>query len=312
MHLLRNTATVALSALLSACTNVALQAVNLPSYLMSDLRLERGIAYGERADQKLDLYLPIESAQQRRQLVVFIYGGAWTSGSRADYFFVADALTAAGYAVAIPDYIKYPRGAFPAFVDDVAQSIAWLSAHIDRYAPIDEFVLMGHSAGAHTAALLITDPAYFTAQQTEIAPIGAFVGLAGPYGFKPDSRKYQNIFANLDDYNQMRPLHFVTGNEPPMLLLHGSADTTVLPVNTRKFAERVLAGGGSAQAQYYDDAGHIAPVLAMSRLPFANRHMRADILEFLDSRNGGAVGGADQQRAISHSGQVDKTGIGPE
>ncbi len=280
-HLLRNAATVALSAVLTGCTNIALQAVNVPSYLMSDLRAERGITYGERADQKLDLYFPAETAPARRQMVVFIYGGAWTSGSRADYFFVADALTAAGYAVAIPDYIKYPRGEFPAFVDDVAQSIAWLSANVERYVEIDEFVLMGHSAGAHTAALLITDPSYLSKHNIDASQISAFVGLAGPYGFKPDTRKYQNIFANLGDYNQMRPLHFVTGNEPPMLLLHGSGDTTVLPVNTRKFAERVEAGGGAAHTQYYDDAGHIAPVLAMSRMPFANAQIREDILEFL-------------------------------
>lgn len=282
---------VAIGALVSACTNVAMEAVNVPSYVSGEARAVRGLAYGGEPHQKLDLYLPGEAAGGQRPLVVFVYGGGWTSGSRGEYYFVADALTDAGYAVAIPDYIKYPQGVFPAFVDDVAQAVAWLADNVAQYAPVSEFVLMGHSAGAHTAALLITDPRYFADLAFDPARIGAFVGLAGPYGFRPQEQKYRAIFANLENFDLMRPLHFANGSEPPMLLLHGEDDTTVLPVNTRKFAARIEAGGGSAQTRFYTGAGHIEPLLALSRLPFNNTAMRADILAFL--RRVAPVGQAD-------------------
>ncbi len=270
--------------LLSACSNLALQAVNIPSYLGQDPVAHRGLAYGDQAHQKLDLYLPGDAAENRRKLVVFIYGGSWTTGARADYYFVAQTLAAEGYAVAIPDYIKYPHGAFPLFVTDIATSIAWLSQQVSDYADVDSLVLMGHSAGAHTGALLLTDPGYLGAAGVDPQYISAFIGLAGPYNFKPKEQRYRDIFDNLEDYNQMRPTHFVSGSEPPMLLVHGNDDTTVLPANTERFAEKVNAGGGDAQTRFYSGVGHVGPVLALSRTPLNEDRIRVDILEFLESQ----------------------------
>ena len=269
--------------LLSACSSAALTAINTPSHLFSTLSEEKDIPYGDKPYQKLDLYLPKAPGANNGTLVVFIYGGGWTTGSKEQYFFVADALTSAGYAVAIPDYIKYPQGVFPSFVEDIALSIAWLSDNLEHYTEVDNVVLMGHSAGAHTAALLLTDTRYLAAHDLQVSYITAFIGLAGPYGFTPKEKQYQAIFANMDDYTQMQPLYFVTGNEPPMLLLHGSKDTTVLPVNTRKFAEKVNGAGGTATPHYPDGQGHIAPVLALSRVYATNNAVRSEILEFLQS-----------------------------
>ena len=142
LYHLRNPGAVVLGTLLSACTGLALQTINLPSRVAADLRAQPGLEYGDQAHQKLDLYLPAPGVTPRRQLVVFVYGGAWTTGSRGDYFFVAETLTAAGYAVAIPDYIKYPHGVFPAFVQDVAQSVGWLADNAPDYFDFDDFVLI--------------------------------------------------------------------------------------------------------------------------------------------------------------------------
>ena len=69
---------VAFAVMLSACTDLALQTINIPSYLAENPQKQRGLAYGDQAHQKLDLYLPNGSVENRRQLVVFIYGGAWS------------------------------------------------------------------------------------------------------------------------------------------------------------------------------------------------------------------------------------------
>lgn len=271
-----------LSLLLSACTNVGLKAINTPSYLSADLEVEKDLVYGNERHQRLDLYFPAESANRNKKLVIFVYGGDWTSGSRENYFFVADALTSAGFIVAIPDYIKYPEGAFPAFVEDIAQAVHWLAGHIDQYADIDHFILMGHSAGAHTGALLVTDHRYLAAHGLPATTIDAFVGLAGPYAYLPQEEKYRDIFGNLDDYRRMQPLHFVTGSEPPMLLLHGSEDTTVLPTHTRKFAEKVNARGGRAVTHFYPKRGHANMVLALSRISDQSNEIRTAVLDFLN------------------------------
>lgn len=270
--------------LLTACTGVALKAINTPSCWLSDLRRESNLHYGNKAHQHLDLYLPGDDIKARRQLIVFIYGGGWTTGARENYYFVADALTAAGYAVAIPDYIKYPEGVFPAFVEDIALSIAWLSANIERFAAIDDIIIMGHSAGAHTGALILTDPGYLAAHGLDAGNIRAFIGLAGPYAFMPEKQHYKNVFANLQDYTRMQPLHFADGNEPPMLLMHGTGDTTVLPANTRKFARKVNNLGGTAVTQFYDDKSHVGILLALSRLFDQKDVVLSDILDFLQEK----------------------------
>lgn len=270
-----------LSTVLAACSNVALKVINTPSYLFSDHQVTQDISYGSAPHQVLDLYLPPATAHNKNQLIVFIYGGSWTTGSKDSYYFVADALTSAGYAVAIPDYIKYPAAAFPGFVEDVALSIAWLATHMQDFAPLEELILMGHSAGAHTGALLISDPRYFAAHQLPGDTVNAFIGIAGPYSFIPKKKKYRDIFANLENFEEMQALHYVRGQEPPMLLLHGDEDTTVLLRNSRDYADKVNAMGGTAETKFYSDHGHISPVLGLSRIFDSDNSIRADILEFL-------------------------------
>lgn len=270
-----------LTMLLTACNAIVFKAVNLPSYMHSELQLKKNLVYGDKPYQKLDLYLPKDPATAKGQLLIFVYGGAWVSGAKEHYYFVAETFTAAGYAVAIPDYIKYPKGEFPSFVEDIALAIAWLSQHGREYTDINQLIMMGHSAGAHIGALLLTDPKYLAAQQLSPDAIDAFIGLAGPYGFTPKNKKFQNIFGNLDDYSQMQPLHFVTGKEPAMLLLQGNDDSIVIPVNTRKFAEKINSQGGAAEANFYDGRGHFGIMLPLSRLPGSKDDVVTTILNFL-------------------------------
>lgn len=283
-HILRIGFIVMLSTLVTACSNLALTALNTPSYLFSSHEVHKNIAYGALDHQKLDLYLPDSNAPLKKQMVVFIYGGSWTSGSKANYYFVADALTSAGYAVAIPDYIKFPDDVFPAFVNDIALSIAWLEQHAEEYLPVESLVLMGHSAGAHTGALLITDSQYLNQHNVPENTISAFIGLAGPYNFRPKEKKYRDIFNNLEDFAQMRPTHFVSGKEPPVLLLHGAEDTTVLSINTTAFEQRLEENGSTVNTKYYATLGHVNIALGLSRTLDRKDVVLKDILSFLQNQ----------------------------
>lgn len=273
---------IMLAPLLSACSNLALQALNTPSYLFSDLEVTRDIAYGDAAHQRLDLYVPPAAAPQKNALVVFVYGGSWTSGNKEAYYFVADALTQRGYTVAIPDYIKYPAATFPTFVEDIALAVAWLARNTELCNEETATFLMGHSAGAHTTALLVTDPTYLGEHDLSPEAITGYVGLAGPYSFKPKEQKFRDIFANLDDFSQMRPLHFVSGAEPPMLLLHGDRDSTVLKTNTQQFSSKVNDMGGNAMGIFYPSLGHVDIVLSFSRVMDRDDTVLNDILSFLE------------------------------
>ena len=61
------------------------------------------------------------------------------------------------------------------------------------------------------------------------------------------------------------PISFVDGHQPPMLLLTGTADTTVRPGNTTRLAERIRQAGGSVEERYYKGIGHIEIIGAVGR-----------------------------------------------
>ena len=112
------------------------------------IQLRADIAYGPDRRQRLDLYRPHDASAECR-LVVFLYGGCWTTGARRSYRFLAHVLGSRGFAVAIPDYRLFPDAKFPDFLVDTASAIGWLHRHAGEYGIHgDRMALLGHSAGA--------------------------------------------------------------------------------------------------------------------------------------------------------------------
>ncbi len=227
-----------------------------------------GIRYGPDVRHGLDIYVP----KQRKgplPVVVFFYGGSWRGGNRADYLFVAEALTSRGYVTIVPDYRLFPDVRFPAFVEDGAKAVRWVLDHVaDFGGDPDRLYLMGHSAGAHIAAMLTLNEGYLAAVGVPENSIRGTIGLAGPYAFYPSrTANVAPIFAHLADENAARPIRFVDGDEAPMLLLHGKDDDTVFVFNTVNLSKAVRDAGGSARHIIYPDVGHLGILLALAR-PF--------------------------------------------
>jgi len=219
-------------------------------------------------------------------IVVFFYGGSWRQGERADYLFAAEALASRGYIAVVPGYRLYPAVRFPAFVEDGAKAVRWV---LDHAAEIggdpDRVYLMGHSAGAHIAAMLTLDDRYLAAEGIAVNRIRGTIVLAGPYSFYPSrTASVAPIFAHLTDENVARPIVFVDGNEAPMLLLHGGDDDTVFLYNTVDLTKAVRRAGGSIQYIVYPDVGHLGILLALAK-PFRNiAPVLDDTAAFIDGR----------------------------
>jgi acetyl esterase/lipase len=234
--------------------------------------------YGDHPRQQLDLYLP-EQERADVPTLVFFYGGSWAGGSKDNYRFIGQAFAAAGYRVAIPDYRVYPEHLFPDFIVDGADSLAWL----EREGFADRgMVLMGHSAGAHIAAMLAYNPAYVEASGLDHKLIMALIGYAGPYDdFALSSRKLKRIFAPAEPLAVSRPINFVDQNSPVSLLIHGLSDSTVVVKHSQNLADKLRAHGVTAKTCFYQDNGHVAVVASLA-LPL--RHWTpafADTLDFL-------------------------------
>lgn len=233
------------------------------------LEIRRSLAYGPDPRHRLDLYRP--AGASGLPTVVFLYGGGWDKGRREDYLFVGEALARAGHLVLVPDYRLYPAVRFPAFLEDSARALAWAAREAGGEGGDPErLFLVGHSAGAYNAAFLALDPQWLAAVGLSPADLGGIVGLAGPYAFDPLGRDdTRPIFESGRPSEAMQPARFaaagVAAGAPPFLLLHGAADRTVEPRNSRTLTEALRGAGGTARCRVYAGLGHIGIVLALAR-----------------------------------------------
>ena len=222
-------------------------------------------AYGADARQKLDVFVP-QMPVANADVVLFIYGGRWQYGSKEEYRFVADGLAEKGFISVIPDYRLYPQVDWRDFIADTAAAYRWVETHIATYGGNPQRIfIMGHSAGAHMAAMVALDPALRQKTGSQRPPCG-MIGLAGPYDFLPiEDADVQQVFSSAKPLITSQPIYYATHIGSPMLLLTGDADTIVKPGNTYRMAKAVQAHGGKAEVLSYPEVGHIDIMLALSR-----------------------------------------------
>ena len=227
--------------------------------------IKSAIPYGGNLRQKLDVYQPKAQCADG-PIVLFLYGGAWNSGDRGTYGFAGAALANRGITTVVPDYRLFPEVKFPGFVDDAALAYAWVVKNLaqtgGKTRPI---FLMGHSAGAHSAALLAFDPSYIARSGASSPRPAGFIGLAGPYAFDPTTwPSTKDIFSTAKSADSARPVAFVRAGAPPSLLLHGADDTTVKLFNTRDLAKALKAAGTPVETVEYPGIGHVGLVLTLA------------------------------------------------
>lgn len=267
-------------ALLSACSPVAILNALAPK---SGLTETRDIRYAPGDRDKLDIYRPNGSAAA--PVVVFIYGGGWKDGAKANYRFVAAELATRGFLTVVPDYRLFPEVRFPVFLQDNAAAVAWTKANIASYGGDPRRIfLMGHSAGAYNVAMLTLDKQWLAADGLDPdRDIAGTIGLAGPYDFLPlHDPELEDIFAPAGDLRLSQPITFARGDAPPMFLAAGTADQTVLPRNTEHLAAAIRRDGGRVEEQLYPDVNHTKIIGAMSGVLRWLAPSLADVTGFLN------------------------------
>ena len=260
--------------LLGGCSPAALLNTTVPR---KGFTLQADIPYGSDPRQKLDLYLP-ETPRPDGKAVLFFYGGSWDSGKKSDYLFVAQALAARGVTTMIADYRLYPEVRFPAFVEDGALATRWAA---DK-AGSERLFVMGHSAGAEIASLLVANTPYLATAGVERTKLRGFIGLSGPYDFLPlKSRKLIEIFGGANR-PEIQAIGFAKAPLPPALLIHGTADTIVYPRNSEHLAAAWRLAGAPVELKLYPDVDHVDVVGSFADLLAKRAPTREDVLAFID------------------------------
>ncbi len=226
----------------------------------------RGAAYGPLPRNRLDVWVPARRSATPLPVVIFFYGGGWVSGDRADYGFAGRAFAAQGFVAIVADYRLVPQVRFPAFLQDGALAVKWVRDHVANYGGDPKRIsLAGHSAGAYQASMLSLDPRYLRAAGVDPKIVRAAALLSGPADFYPFTEiRGRDALGAWPRPLETQPITFARPDAPPMLLMHGTADTVVRPYNSQRLAAKLTALGAPVELRLYAGKSHIDLVKSLS------------------------------------------------
>lgn len=184
------------------------------------------IAYGPRPRETLDLLFP-ERVVGGAPLHIFVHGGYWRSGDKADYRFIAETPLAAGAITALVEYDLMPGQRLPVLVDQVRRAVRWLQENAASLgADPTRISVSGHSAGAHLAFFLAAKGKEETSSPKS-CDIKGLLLLSGIYDLSgiPDSFLRHEAGMTHEEAASWSPLDASPGQGPTRIIAFGADET---------------------------------------------------------------------------------------
>jgi len=229
---------------------------------------------------KLDAYVPGSPTTGPRPAILFLHGGGWRGGSKEQFARQAAYLASKHGLLAVCSEYRFSNEAhFPACLQDARSAVKWIRSQANAHGVDPERVAVaGGSAGGHLAAMLATTAAVLQYEPSDLgddaghADRPAHVNLCIPHNPPLDLVKLaeargpaENPLSQLlggslqeipDAYRAASPYHRADSRTPPMLLLHGEADTTIPSEQSRAMHEKLLSLGIHSELEIYPDKDH--------------------------------------------------------
>lgn len=227
-------------------------------------------------EEKLDLYLPKDDGAKRRPAVVVIHGGGWLVGDKADprETQIAETLAYAGFVCVSINYqmATKDKPAFPTCMDDARAAVRFLTDNAEKYRiDVNRIGAIGGSAGGCMALLL-------GLKSDAVPAVKAVVALYPPTDLTTHPRNtmvFGHPFTTHPElYRAASPIHQVTRDFPPTLLIHGTADATVPHEQSKLLAARFVELGVRHELVLVEDAPHTFHIKS------ATRDLRARVIAF--------------------------------
>ena len=239
----------------------------------------------------MDIYLPRMGSNS--PVIIYIHGGEWSEGDKADLHYKAGYFTEKGYVFVSVNYRLSPDVQHPVHVQDVANAISWFFENSKHYSSDPKRIyLMGYSSGAHLAALLSVDDKYLSKAGGSIDMLKGVILIDGigydiPLLMDNTTGRTKETYANaLGDgrgkWEDASPINLIKENVriPPMLILYGG-DSDVIGIEAKRLAER-LAGVNSPYRIYqYPKKSHVTLNRDIGK---ADDKTTEDIMRFLQEK----------------------------
>jgi len=242
----------------------------------------------------LDVYMP--AGVTAPPLVVWVHGGAWRSGTKAQ---APMQFVEHGVAVASLDFRQSTDARFPAMIYDIKAAIRFLRANADKYGYRSERIaIAGNSSGGHLAALVgVTNgkkelegtEGDDRSQSSSVQAIVVYYGASDlttilkqstPFGVNMREPALRLLLGDLPENSQAlarlaSPVFHVDRTSPPLYLLHGDQDPQ-MPINQAHELQGAyqklgldatfdVVHGAAHGGDAFFASEHLTPVLAFLR-----------------------------------------------
>ena len=250
----------------TALTPLALLVLASP-LLAAEPKAHRDLPYaeGKNKRQTLDVYAPAEG--KNLPVVVWIHGGGWQAGDKAEVHLKPQAFADRGFVFVSVNYRLLPEATIKQMGGDVAKAIRWVRDHArDFGGDPDRLIVSGHSAGAQLAALVCTYERYLKAEGVPLSVVKACVPVDGDTYDVPlqimtvEKRRadaYRKKFGEPDSQKELSPVtHVARGKHiPPFLILH-VADHPETRLQSQRLAKALNEAGVPAKAYPAEGKNH--------------------------------------------------------
>lgn len=232
----------------------------VPVFRLSDVPF-----LGSNRKEKLDLYLPDDSVRTDRPAVVFIHGGGFTGGDKAEYrsASVSADLCRAGYVVASCNYALGPKsreGVWPQNIADCRDAVRWVRAHAKELGVNpDKIAVAGGSAGGYLALMVgLSDDKTGPGgdpQAKYSAKVSAVIDMYGVVNFSKHGKGDVPGVPSAEQKAYL-PESQCDAQDPAVLILHGTADAIVDIAQSDAMAQALRAAKVPYEYVIVDGAPH--------------------------------------------------------
>lgn len=274
-----------------------------------------GVAYSQvfergRSVRGLKMTLFVPRTKEKKPAVLYFPGGGFTSADHEKFLEMRYALARAGYVVAACEYRAVPNK-FPALLEDAKAAVRWMRAHASEFGvDADRFGLLGDSAGGYVVQMAGAtngeknwDVGDFKEVSSDVQAVVSIYGISDLTTIGegignenvhasaavtealllngPAFKDFAGASVNADPQKAKAasPIGHVDGTEPPFLLMHGSGDKVVSPLQSKKMFEALQ--NKKVEAEYvlvrgaeHGDLPWYQPGVISRVVNFFDRHLK--------------------------------------
>lgn len=256
----------------------------------AQVRVAKNINYAGNNSQEntLNVYYK-KSDVKNRDVIVFIHGGSWSSGKKETYWWLGRNFSKKDIVTAIINYPLAPNATYKEMALASAKAVKWVKDSIATYGGNpDRIFIMGHSAGAHLAELINSDPQYFKA-----------VGITNPIkgvilndAFGLDMEEYLTKAEKDDYYTDFirtfstesktwqigSPLFYIANVNNPHLIFYGTKTYPAIQIQSKRMNKELESLNVPVTLQVIEGKKHVAMI---SQMIFGGNSLYQSISDFI-------------------------------